>query len=178
MRHPAALIFLAFASLGAAQPQSLLEGEARAKVVAMLGKFVTWPGRSDLDPMRPFVIGVLGSHPFEDFLDRQIQGLSIRNRKVTVLYLRRPDPVRLQACDMLYICESEEDRLGTILKSLQGYAVLVVGGTAGFAGRGVMLNLPIRDGYLKPEVNLKAVREARLEIHPAFLAKAQAKIVE
>lgn len=172
-------MFLCAASLsGSGQQTSMPESEYRAKILTLLGRSTTWPERPGLDTKRPLVIGVLGVHPFEDQLDKLVQGLAIQNRRVTVRYMRRLDPPRLVECDILYLCESEDERLSSILKMLKGNPILVVGGTSGYAFRGVMLNLFIKDGVFSPEVNLKALREAGIEIHPTFLAKAKVKVVE
>lgn len=171
-------MFMCFVSLFGGWQPTLLEDEWRAQILVLLGRSTTWPERPGLDPQRPFIIGVLGPYSFEDHLKGLVRGLVIRNRPVKVNSIRRLDPAALTECDILYISDNEEERLSPILKILKGAPVLVVGGKTGYAFRGVMLNFPNKNGVIAPEVNLKALREARLEIHPAFLAKAKVQVVE
>ena len=141
--------------------------EYQVKVVLLdkLTRFVDWPGGGS--PNRAFVLAVLGRTPFGDDLDAYFASHTVKNRPVTIRYLHQPAEVK--DCDLLFICASEQPRLGAILEPLKGHPVLTVGDSEGFAQAGVMVGMVRAGGKITFEVNLAPVREAGLRMAPGFL---------
>lgn len=159
-----------------AQPARSPEYELKARVLLSLGGHVNWPTSAHREG-QPFVIGVLGDSPFERFLDEIGRSRVVHNRKVSILYLRTLNPTAILGCDILFICDSEYDRVMDILRICKGKPTLTVSDTAGFGSRGVILNLLVSDtiGF---EVNTRVARESGLEIGSSLLASPRTRILQ
>lgn len=172
---PAVLLLGTAVAVWATQPSRSPEYEVKAKVLRTLGSYVNWPPASRREG-QPFVIGILGDSPFEHHLDTQARGKVVHNRKVQVVYLRTLHTESILACDLLYICESEYDRVVDILRICKGKPVLTVGDSPGFAGRGVIINLVVSTEKVGFEVNTRAAKESGLEINSIILASPSTRI--
>ena len=160
--------------------QGAEEYDLKARIIQIIGSYITWPQPGPGDNDRPFVIAVLGRSPFRKFLDEACRGKRVQSRLLQVVYLEEPRPATVAGCSILFICASESDRLPLALTLCQGKPIFIMGDSPTFARRGVMLNLLVDSGTIGLEVNLKAVRAAGLEINPAVLSlsKNKSKIVE
>jgi len=159
----------AVATILAAQACSAAQAtpEYQVKVVLLdkLTRFVDWP--SGGNPGRAFVLAVLGRTPFGDDLDAYFASHLVKNRPVTVRYLHQAAEVK--DCDLLFICASEQARLGAILEPLKGRPILTVADSEGFAQAGVMVSMVRAGGKITFEVNLAPVRDAGFRMAPGFL---------
>lgn len=175
----ATLAATALPSTAAPNPQETLrtEEEARAILVSRLGDYTAWPERNPKDPSRPFIIGILGEFSARRELLLQVANKTIKGRRIEVVWLTSIRPSSLQACDILFICESEQDRLQDVLSICRSHPILTVAGAEGSARAGVMVGLFVKEGRLNLQVNLVAARTAGIELSPAFLARMRTQIV-
>lgn len=148
----------------APQESPLPEYQTKAKLIRNLMSYVRWPREDG----RPRVLGVLGASPFEDYLNDLPRGRGVQIRLMFFRTLKG-----LEGCDAVFICDSEADRLPEVLRALQGRPVLTLGDSPGFARRGVMINLVLADERVGLEVNLRAARQAGLEISSAVLSRSK-----
>src|SRR5262249_29493664 len=125
------LVLVAAGALVSEEPSRPTEYEVKAAFLYNFAKFVKWP--DDASPGPTFVIAVLGDDPFGDVLDRTLAGKAVLDRKVEVRRLHPADPVA--GVQILFVSSSERPRVGEILKSLHGAAVLTVGEMDGFTDR-------------------------------------------
>lgn len=154
------------------------EYSIKARILHSIGGYITWPA-TQKGANRPFVIGVLGESPFEHFLDEMGRGKVIQNRPASVTYIRSLNPSAIQGCDILFICESEMDRLADILRVCRGKSILTVSDSQGFAEKGVMINFVVTGvDYIGFEVNKRAAKGVGLEISSAILASPRTRIIE
>jgi len=162
---------VAGAALLAAAPCAAVQvtPEYQAKVVLMdkLTRFVDWP-RADTG--RAFVLAVLGRTPFGDELDSYFATRTLKNRPVTIRYLRQASEAA--DCDLLFICASEKARLASVLEQVKGRPILTVADAEGFARAGVMVGLVRSGSRIGFEVNLAPTRESGLRMAPGFLQLA------
>jgi hypothetical protein len=148
--------------------------EARAKVILIekLVRFVEWPGEPP-SAHQPFVLGVVGRTPFGDELDEHFRRRTLKNRPVRIRYFKGPQDV--EDCDLIFVCASEKDHIGTLLSRLQQRPVLTLGETPGFTKAGVMVGI-IREGErIGFELNLTRAKECGFRFAQGFmqLAKVQ-----
>ncbi len=155
--------WVAAAPLGPQEPRRP-EYQTKAQLIRNLMSYVHWPGEAG----RTLVLGILGASPFEGYLNDLPKGRGVPIRLVFFRTLQG-----LEGCDAVFICDSEADRLPDILRAAQGRSILTLGDTPGFARRGVMINLVLTDERVGLEVNLRAAREAGLEISSAVLSRAK-----
>ena len=77
---------------------------------------------------------------------------------------------------ILFICDSEKDRLPQILKSLESAPVLTVGEMSDFAERGGVIRFKVEQDRIRLEINVAAAERSRLRISSQLLKLA--RIVE
>ncbi len=119
-------------------------------------------------PTPPIVIGILGDDPFGPVLDNLVQGETIKNRKLVIKRSQQLDDLR--NCHVLFFCNSEKNRVGHILSSLDDTSVFTVGDIDGFARRGGITNLFLQGNKVRFEINVQAAKRKRLKISAQLLA--------
>ncbi len=141
------------------------EYEIKAGFMYNIAKFVEWPEGS-ADTRKPLVLCVLGTDPFGKALD-DLNGRPVGGRRLEV---RRASSLKdLKDCHMLFISGSEKERLPRILEALRDSAILTIGDTTGYAGRGVMVNFYLDQKKLRIEINIDKAKRARLLISSQLL---------
>ncbi len=172
MPAPAAACLL-LASLGGGSGQDAQpEYAIKARFLLQFPEFVAWPPEAGLgDPSRPFVVLVLGTSPFESYLDAAFAGRKVKGHPVKVVYSQ--DPARIEDCNLLFICASERDHLKDISARIGPRPILTVGDTEGFSRRGVMINLIVENNLPRFEVNLASARFNGLGISAQLLSLAR-----
>jgi hypothetical protein len=167
-----ALALLCAADLAAQQSKP---GEYQVKAVYLynFGKFVQWPGRTDTHAgEKTFAICVLGRDPFGATLDEIIQGESVEGRSIVAKRLDRVE--NGEDCRILYISDSEKDRLEKILDSLKAKPILTVSDLPNFSEQGGMIQFVLEGDKVRFEVNLGAVEKAKLSLSSQLLKVAVA----
>jgi hypothetical protein len=130
-------------------------------------EFVDWPADSFADPKAPFVIGILGEDPFGSRLARLTEGKLINQRQVVLKYFGRFDPGDeeiLKTCHILFVAESEKDRLSTILKLVRRAHVLTVSEIDKFPLFGGILGFDQEGRKIHLSFNPKAAKTAQLKV--------------
>jgi hypothetical protein len=160
-------------TVGLAPGQAQVSRESDVKAVFLLNfaQFVEWPLDAFQDSDAPFVIGILGSDPFENTLDQIVQKERVRSRPVSVEHYRRVDEAT--SCHILFISPSETRRLPLILRALQGRPILTVSDVDGFARQGGMIRFVTENAKVRLLINNDAARAARLVISTKLLRLAE-----
>ena len=169
-RMPFLLILAALLSVTGAfllPAQSPLERPIKAAFLYNLVKFVEWPAPADRGPI---ILGILGKDAFGATLKQVVQGRDVDGRPLSVRYISRPEDLR--SCHVLFIAESEKDRLAEILDALKGTKALTVSEIEHFAQRGGMIHLLMENQKVRFEVNVDTVSRAGLKISARFLQLA------
>ena len=140
----------------------LSEYQIKAAYLYYFTTFVDWPSESYSRTDETVVVGVLGEDPFGAILDETLRGKSVNSRKLVV---KRFSSIK-EARDshVLFISSSERDRLPSILKALEGAAVLTVGDLDQFASRGGQIAFRTEDKKVRFDINVAAVQRAHLKI--------------
>ena len=142
--------------------RGLSEYRIKAAYLYYFTTFVAWPPETFARSGEALVVGILGEDPFGAILDDTLRGKTVDNRRVVV---KRFGNIR-EARDshILFISASERDRLASILKALEGAAVLTVGEIDHFASRGGQIAFRMEDKKVRFDINVTAVERARLKI--------------
>lgn len=147
------------------------EYQVKAVFLFNFAQFVTWP--SPPPSGTPFVIGIVGDDPFDSYLDETVRGEKVNNRSLTTQRFRRGrDP---RNCDILFISQSERDRVAQIVSNLKGRSVLTVSDIEGFVDLGGMIELFAEKTRIRMRINLEAVRAANLKVSSKLLRVAEVK---
>ena len=124
-------------------------------------RFVEWPEDSAVsDTSRPFVLGIMGNHPFGTKPEEIYSTRKIRNKSVEIRYVSELDEIK--DCHLLFISKSEEKELLRILSFTKDKPILTVGDTEGFAKEGVLINLYLKEDKVHFEINESSVKKSNL----------------
>ena len=153
----------------------------KAHFLRNFAKLVTWPKHSFHDKNSPLVIGVLGSDPFERALDDAIKGhkargRDLRIRRLSVVDGKLPSKEQLSGCHLLFVSESERERLPSIFERLEGTSVMSVSDVENFASSGGVAEFVLIDAHIKFRFNRQAADIAGL--HPSARLLSLAILVE
>lgn len=160
--------------LGATQLRGQMApvGEYQLKAVFVLNfaHFVRWPPSALPVGSKPLVIGVLGTDPFGAYLDEAVQGEKIDDHPLIVTRYRRVEDI--DACQILFIGQTNDQRLLKILADLHGRSILTVGEMEGFSERGGMVCFVTEKNKIRLKINVGAARSAALTIDSKLLRPA------
>jgi hypothetical protein len=166
------LVLLSVSTVFAADASPLNEYELKAAFLFNFIKFTEWPADELGKPDEPFIIGVLGKDPFGAALDKIIEGEIVHNRKIVARRFPRMDEAAANS-HVLFIGASEENNLSSILKLLDGQAVLTISEIANFAQRGGVIDLKKENNRIVFEINLLAAKRAGLSMNARLLKLAK-----
>ncbi|HYS77782.1 MAG TPA: YfiR family protein [Candidatus Dormibacteraeota bacterium] len=147
---------------GQPAPGALSEYQIKAAYLYYFSTFVDWPPEAFSRGREPLVVGVLGVDPFGAILDDTLRGKAVNDRPLIVRRFQNIKDAR--DSHVLFISSSERDRLPSILKALEGAAVLTVGDIDRFAPRGGQIAFRMEDKKVRFDINVAAVERARLKI--------------
>jgi hypothetical protein len=165
-----ALLQLAGAGL-AAQTAQTLEYRVKAVFLFNFAQFVDWPAAAFPDSQAPVVIGVLGDDPFGALLEETVRGETLAGRPFEVRRYHRADEIK--TCHILFISQSEADRLEEILAGLKRRPILTVGDGEGFSLQGGMVRFVTDKNRVRLRINLDAAQAADLTISSKLLRSAE-----
>lgn len=141
------------------------ESQLKAAYLVNFLKYVEWPAsRSTIniclfgrDSLGPYLAGYEG---------RQISGRELRIRKVS-------SPEQLADCQELFIPETEEARVGAVLRWVDRQAILTVSDLETFTRDGGAIALIRNDGRLQFDINHDAINRAGLKASSQMLRLAR-----
>jgi hypothetical protein len=134
-------------------------------------KFIEWPASSFAAPDSPFTICVLGQDPFGNILTDTLQGKTIGARPLAVRRLK--DKSEARSCQIVFVSSSESAHLATIVETLRGGNVLLVGESSGFATSGGTIEFTLEDDRVRFAINTDAADRSGLKFSSKLLALAQ-----
>jgi len=142
--------------------------EYNVKAVSLyaIGRYVKWPDGVFSQEQSPFVIGIFGTNPFGNTLERIAQKKTIQGRTIVVrAYATLED---YMPCQILFVTRATlPSTEAQLLEKMQGQLVLLVGEATGFATRGGAINFFVDGNNVRFELNT----DQALESHLVFNAK-------
>ena len=165
----AALLLLGVVDLPA-QTTVPKEYQVKAAFLFNFAQFVEWPPEAFPDKATPLVVGVLGDDPFRGFLGELLRDEKAGNRPLRIEYHRRVEEIK--QCHILFISNSESNRLEQILATLKNRSILTVGEADGFAANGGMIRFIAAGTKIRFRINNEAARAVRLTISSKLLRLA------
>lgn len=143
------------------------EYQKKSEHITNFMKFVEWPGKKFTQPDSPLVIGIFGHDPISDYLREAIQGRTFKSRHVVIKHLVFKE--ELQGVHLLFISNSERDRLSPILSEVKREGVLTIGECDNFLIRGGVINFVNAGDKVVFEINPDAAERERLKIDSRLL---------
>jgi uncharacterized protein DUF4154 len=150
-----------------------LEYRIKAAYIFNFAKFVSWPANAFARAESPIVIGIVGKDPFGEEIDQTIAGKFIEKRPLQVKRLAENES--LQGYHILFIGDSERQRLPQILQQARKLSILTVGEMDDFTELGGMIRFFKHENNIRFEVDLDPVEVAGLKISSKLLQVAIVK---
>jgi hypothetical protein len=165
----AVLLLVEVRALAQAPPPG--EHQVKAAFLYHFARYVEWPPEAFPGQGEAFVITVLGADPFGAALDGVVRGKSVRERRLLVRRVARPEDVG--DSQILFIGEMEEEELARVLRRLEATPVLTVGDVDRFAERGGIINFRRERDRVGFDINLTSAERAGLKISSQLLKLAR-----
>ncbi len=153
-----------------AEEQSL-EYKVKAAYLYNFSKFTDFPNDIASSQQNTFTICILGNDPFGSVIT-PIKTKQAHKQPIELLYFSQMGP-GVNQCKILFIAESESNKVQSILLALADSNILTVGESIDFASNGGIIGFVINDGRVQFQVNKQAARRARLEIDVRLLKLGQ-----
>jgi TonB family protein len=156
---------------GSVYPQTASEYEVKAAYLYNFAKLAQWPPEAMPSSTSPSVLCVFGGNDeFTRVMRTTLSGKSIGSHNVSVLVTDDTS-----SCNLIFFRNSERNRTLRALAALTGKSVLLVGEDEAFLGSGGMINLLLKDGKVRFQVNAAALEQAHIQYDPSFLSMAYAE---
>ena len=165
------LLVLLLSFRASARAETSREYSIKAGYLLNFARFTDWPPEAFADKAAPLVIGILGTDPFGKVLDEIVRGEEVRGRRVVVE--RYQSVAEIKTCHILYLGQTESERLEDTLGGLNRKPMLTVSDIEGAARRGVMIELVNVKNNVRFRINANAARAARLTISSKVLRAAE-----
>jgi hypothetical protein len=150
-------------------PAALPEYDVKAVLLVKIAKFVTWPAAAETADA--FRLCVLGTDPFGTGLD-SLRSQRVSNRPVSVMRLQSVERAAAN-CDLVFVSGLDGPPRREILDALAQRPILTVSDLPDFARHGGMVAMETRDRKIGFEVNVRAYRQAGLEVSSQLLSVAK-----
>ena len=166
-----AVCSVVLASVASPQPKTASEYEIKAAFLYNFGKFVSWPADEIKDSEKPFVLCILGQDPFGPLMDQMVLGKPVQDRQLAV---RRPTTAaETNGCNILFISQSEKERVSSVLQALDARSVLTVSEVDQFLEHGGIINFRNDQNKIRFDINVTAAERGKLKISSQLLKLAR-----
>jgi hypothetical protein len=168
---PVALLVVLLSLASGAPLAAPPPGEYQIKAAYLLNfaRYVEWPA-ARLAAAQALRVCVLGRDPFGGALSaldgRQINGREVRIRQLEGIDLAGE-------CHVVFISDSEERRLGSMLRVLASRGLLLVSDLDGFAEAGGSIGLVTEDGRVRFDINQASLQRDGLRASAQLLRLAR-----
>lgn len=146
------------------------EYKTKAALIFKIGKFVRWPADAFTSADGTFRLCIVGRDDFGDSID-SLGGKTLQGRVIAIARLADPEQSATD-CRIVFISDSERDRVPEFLSSIARSPVLTISDIDGFASAGGMVGFATSANKLHFEINAAASKRARLEIGAQLLQLA------
>lgn len=155
----------------AAQSAPPSEYAVKAAFLFHFAQFVDWPDGTFRDGDSPLVYCTVGEDAFKGELEANLLGKKISTHPIQVRHASQITD--LQGCHVLFIGEGEKRQLASVLASVKGRPVLIVGDSERFANDGGMIGFCLEENKIRFDINLESAEKAQLRISAKLLALAK-----
>jgi hypothetical protein len=145
--------------------------EVMAAFLFNFTKFVDWPSEALPDSLDTISVGIIGDDPIEGYLRKITLDKTVKNKKFSIIAIENYQ--QLKDCQVLFISQSEQQRLPRILKRIEKLNILTVSDIDKFAVYGGIIAFVIENSEVRFIINVEAADEAHLKISSKLLNLAE-----
>lgn len=168
------LLFVFSISVTQVQAGAVQEYELKASAIRLFPMHIEWPGNSDVhDELKPFVIAVIGKHPFGPAFEKIPKKYIIKNKKVKILFISGVEEIAESGCNLLFISKTSKKKISEILAVAGDKPILTIADRKGYAEMGIHINVLVKGSKLRFEINRQAIRQSGLVINYRLLQLAE-----
>ena len=161
------MFLLTYAVFAKASTFSLEEYEVKAAFLYQFTKFIQWSKNSPKDEI--FSICIVGKDPFGQIIN-ELESETVDNRKIEIKRLKFEDVI--DSCHVVFIGQTERNRLFSFMENLRGKGILTVSEIDGFIERGGVINFKRQGSRVGFEINQKKAEEEGIKISSKLLSLA------
>ena len=152
------------------------EYNAKAGYLLTFMRYVEWPAESFPTPGAPVVIGVLGTNPFGDVLEKTVRGIKVQGRPIEVRFVATVEEAA--NCHVVFIARKQERNEAFWLQGLCDKPILTITESSSSVMSGAVLSLFVEKnlrGETKPffSASLPAAHKAGLQLSAELLQFAR-----
>lgn len=160
------LILFLFDSGGLQAQEPNQEYQVKLAFMVNFARFISWPEGSFAPEYPELTLGVVGDNPFGSALDG-VRGKTIGNR---FLRVQTNESLRTgQHYQILFISQSETNRLAALFNSLGHQPVVTVSDIPGFVAAGGDIEFVLIDDRLSFAINNKQLKGKGIEVSSSLL---------
>jgi len=149
--------------------QEYTQNELKAGYIINFSKFVEWPTEYNNGP---FIVGIYGPDPFEEFLGKMLETRKGAQRLWLIEHYNNIS--ELKYCHILFITEAADKDLAEILKFSQDKAILTIGNSInGFCEKGGIINFTAKESAKRFQINQDSGLKVKLKIDSRLLSLSE-----
>ncbi|HEY8099152.1 MAG TPA: YfiR family protein [Burkholderiaceae bacterium] len=144
------------------------EYAVKAAFLFKFGTYVEWPPDTFETPKTPLVIGIVGDDPFDGTLDNMAENHRVEGRPVEVVRDQQIDKIKNE--QILFISQSEKEKMAQIVSSLQGKKILTV---SEFDDPNIIIQFVIENDKVRFDINLDQANLVGIKLSSKLLSVAR-----
>jgi hypothetical protein len=156
-------------TLSSEEISSVREYQVKATFLLNFSKFVTYPEKAFSNSEHQ--ICVLGDDPFQGSLSILVKDEEVHGRPIKISYLR--DIEAVNKCQALFVSQSEQNRLASIIGSVRQQPILTVSDIENFVTSGGMIQFYILDNNVRFFIDPVTASESELKVSSRLLQVAK-----
>jgi hypothetical protein len=165
------LLLLALAcAAGKPRAQDLNEARVKAKLVVTLARFTQWPATTFSSPTDPVTICVVHRSDALMAAFSELAGQTVAGRPVRITPAA---PTATTGCQVIFVHDSAGAAGLEALAASGAVAALTIGESDAFAAAGGMVQFANVNDAIRMDINLRAIRAARLDLSSRVLQLAR-----
>lgn len=169
------LVFLLQTSAGVLSPEAAegqpdpgtLGARVKAHFLLTFSRFTEWPPDLFAHPSQPLILCVFGEDPFGEILDETFKDRTVNGHPFGIR--RLAETAGAQDCHVAFIGVTDPAHLRALLEAFRGARTLTVGEAEDFVRLGGILGLRLSDNLVQFQVNIDALKAARLQVSSKIL---------
>ncbi len=146
----------------------------KAAFLVHFTKFTTWPDDAFESRGAPLIVGIAGTDPFGDALDKAFKDKKCGERPILIERYESAD--KIGKPHLLFTTATATDAIAAVLRACRERPVLLIGDAEGVAKGGLLAGFYLEKANVRFEINAEAAKKARLAISSQLLKLA--RIVE
>ncbi|MEQ1559570.1 MAG: YfiR family protein [Methyloglobulus sp.] len=136
--------------------------------------FTDWPSEKLNNDIIALEFCIIGRNPFGQSALETIQGQPAKDKNIHVEVYNSGvvSEESLHHCHVAFVSDSETHRMPALLNSLRPFPILTISDIPGFSNRGGMITLIKSGDHIKFEINLGAIKQAKLAVSSKIIELA------